>query len=51
MTEKQLYRISHYLFIADTFLFSRNGTEEQQKEIAELQKAITEALKKMNTPT
>lgn len=51
MTKKQLCRISHYLFILDTYLFQQPGREDQRKEIEKLQKAITNALKKLNNPT
>jgi len=49
MTEKQLCRISHYLWLLDTYLFQQPGREDQQQEIAELQRAITKALE--NNPT
>lgn len=49
MTEQQLCRISHLLFILDTYLFQEPGREDLCREIAELQKAITDALK--NNPT
>lgn len=44
MTKEQLCRISHYLFVLDTYLFQESGKEDQRQEIAELQKAITAAL-------
>ena len=46
MTEKELCRISHCLFILDTYLFQEPGREDQRQEIEKLQKAITKALKK-----
>lgn len=49
MIEKELCRISHYLFILDTYLFQEPGREDQRQEIEKLQKAIGEALK--NNPT
>ena len=45
MIEKELCRISHYLFILDTYLFQEPGREDQRQEIEKLQKAIGEALK------
>ena len=33
MIEKELCRISHYLFILDTYLFQEPGREDQRQEI------------------
>lgn len=44
MKKDQLCRISHYLFVLDTYLFHEPGKKDQRQEIAELQKAITAAL-------
>ncbi|MEH2938824.1 hypothetical protein [Lawsonibacter sp. JLR.KK007] len=49
MTKKELCRISHLLFILDTYLFQEPGREDLCREIAELQKAIGEALKDIPT--
>lgn len=44
MTQEQLCRLSHYLYILDTYLFQEKGREDQRMEIEELQKAINETL-------
>lgn len=44
MTEKELCRISHYLFVLDTYLFGQPDREDQRQEIEELQKSISREL-------
>ena len=45
MTNEQLCRVSHYLFVLDTYLFGKDWSEDQRAEIAGLQKAISNALR------
>lgn len=44
MTNEQLCRISHYLWILDSYLFGQPEREDQRKEPKELQKAISAAI-------